>query len=548
MITAALAFCVSGAAAQIKIGTTDYQFIRQRLYFGADTSKYFTGISHGITGFSTHRQAPSAKAVFDFVSTSASTVTTAAPVGGTGTALDPVTIGNAAIQYAKIQNVTAQRLVGNPSGSASAPSEISLGSGLGWSGSSIVNTATALTDGDKGDVDVTGSGAVWTVDTNAITTVKITNDAVTYAKIQNVAAQRILGRSGGLAGDAEELTLGTGMGWSGSAITNTGDTDASNDLTTSTIFGGDVAGTADDLEVQAWLGRPLNGTAPTNGQVYAWNAGTSQWVPTTVGGGSGTAFEQGGNSFGTAARLGTNDLNRLEFETNNTYAGKVHTNQSWLIGGATTDVPGTKLHVAGDFRADGTVISRGAGVATGSTTASSLRLWNTTASTGQTYNLSSADAGSLILWDPFGFQALTLTTSLNFGVYKNIPGRRWDVSGVSRSDVFENSNVNTPTLGSFGTGAGTSPTNNGISGGQNYFVFTFTTGSSPTAGGVVATISLPTAFTVAPVPVWSAGNDATDASRFRVGTVTASTFQIVNRGGALTASTQYVLYIHVGGY
>lgn len=469
-----LALAMGGMAQNTITGSA--VFALKKLQVGQDTSRYFTAISQSVTGFSTHRQAPTAKAVYDFV-TGASTVNTAAPINGTGTVLDPVTISN-----------------------------------------------------------------------GAIVTAKLADDAVTYAKLQNVTAQRLLGRAGSLAGDAQELTLGAGLGWSGTAIQNTGDTDASNDLTTTTIFGGDVTGTADDLEVQAWLGRPLNLTAPTNGQVYAWNSSTSQWVPTTVGGG-GTAFEQGGNSFATAARLGTNDLNRLEFETNNTYAGKVHTNQSWLVGGAATDVPATKLHVAGDVRADGTVISRGAGVAPNSTTASSLRLWNNTASTGQTYNLSASDAGPLIIWDPFGFQALTLTTGTNFGFYVNNPGRRIDVSGWTRSDAFENTNVGIPTV-SLGAGAGTSPTLNGVVGGANYFRLTFTTGTTPSAGGIVATVTYSGtySFSTSTIPVWSSGNDATDTSRFRVGTVATNSFQIVNRGGALTASTQYVLYIHVGGY
>lgn len=54
-----------------------------------------------------------------------------------------------------------------------------------------------VADGDKGDISVTGSGATWTID----------NDAVTYAKIQNVSAtDKILGRSTAGAGDIEEIT------------------------------------------------------------------------------------------------------------------------------------------------------------------------------------------------------------------------------------------------------------------------------------------------------------------------------------------------------
>lgn len=54
-----------------------------------------------------------------------------------------------------------------------------------------------VADGDKGDITVSGSGATWTID----------NDAVTYAKIQNVSAtDKILGRATAGAGDVEEIT------------------------------------------------------------------------------------------------------------------------------------------------------------------------------------------------------------------------------------------------------------------------------------------------------------------------------------------------------
>lgn len=54
-----------------------------------------------------------------------------------------------------------------------------------------------VSDGDKGDITVSASGATWTVD----------NDVVTYAKMQNVSAtSRFLGRITAAAGDIEELT------------------------------------------------------------------------------------------------------------------------------------------------------------------------------------------------------------------------------------------------------------------------------------------------------------------------------------------------------
>ncbi len=65
-----------------------------------------------------------------------------------------------------------------------------------------------IADGDKGDVIVSSSGTVWTID----------NDVVTYAKMQNVSAtSRILGRKTASAGDIEECTLSEILDFIGAA-------------------------------------------------------------------------------------------------------------------------------------------------------------------------------------------------------------------------------------------------------------------------------------------------------------------------------------------
>lgn len=58
------------------------------------------------------------------------------------------------------------------------------------------SAAAALSDGDKGDITVSASGATWTID----------NDAVSYDKMQNVSAtDKLLGRSTSGAGNVEEI-------------------------------------------------------------------------------------------------------------------------------------------------------------------------------------------------------------------------------------------------------------------------------------------------------------------------------------------------------
>lgn len=73
---------------------------------------------------------------------------------------------------------------------------------------------TALTS----DVTAAGTGSV---------AATIANDAVTYAKMQNVsAASKLLGRGDSGSGDVQELTLGSNLSMSGTTLSATGSTSA----------------------------------------------------------------------------------------------------------------------------------------------------------------------------------------------------------------------------------------------------------------------------------------------------------------------------------
>lgn len=62
-----------------------------------------------------------------------------------------------------------------------------------------------VSDGDKGDITVSSSGTVWTID----------NDVVTFAKMQNITTDRLLGRDTALSGDTEEISVGGGIEFTG---------------------------------------------------------------------------------------------------------------------------------------------------------------------------------------------------------------------------------------------------------------------------------------------------------------------------------------------
>jgi len=105
-------------------------------------------------------------------------------------------IDSGAVTYAKLQTASTNSKLLGTSSTSTTFAELTLGTGLSLSGTTLTATAVGLTDGDKGDITVSGTGSSWVID----------NQAVTYAKMQNVSAtDKVLGRSSSGSGDVEEI-------------------------------------------------------------------------------------------------------------------------------------------------------------------------------------------------------------------------------------------------------------------------------------------------------------------------------------------------------
>lgn len=117
-----------------------------------------------------------------------------------------------------------------------------------------------LSDGDKGDITVSSSGTVWTIDNNAVTTAKINALAVTDAKINDVAFSKVTGimpaaRIAGTATDGFVVSLVAGVPtWTETIIA---------DITSPSD--GDVL--TYDNTTSTWINLPPVGASATNTQV-----------------------------------------------------------------------------------------------------------------------------------------------------------------------------------------------------------------------------------------------------------------------------------------
>lgn len=222
------------------------------------------------------------------------TTTLTGAVTGSGTGSIATTITNRAVTYGKIQDISAQSILGRYAATDGTAQELKLGNGLLlnntnglitadvnnaiWNasklqGRNIAATAPAAGDvlkwnnttslwepGAGGSATITLTGPITGSGTSTFATT-ITNKAVTYNKIQDVTSQSLLGRYSTGNGTTQEVKISTGL-----LLNNTN---------------GNMTA---DYNSNLWNANKLQNnniatTAPANGQVLKWNGTNNIWEP-----------------------------------------------------------------------------------------------------------------------------------------------------------------------------------------------------------------------------------------------------------------------------
>lgn len=193
------------------------------------------------------------------------------------------------LDFSQFPTMGGNTLIANATGSTAVPTAVSVAGALTLTGGVLTNTSPTATGGGASGtwgISISGNAATASsastaslasaVSAGAITTASLATGAVTYAKIQNVTAARLLGNPTGSAAAPSEISLGTGLSFTGSVLNATGgsslpSTTTANLMLQSTTTGGTVA----------WGSTTWPLTVPVGGVLYASAANTiTSTVPT----------------------------------------------------------------------------------------------------------------------------------------------------------------------------------------------------------------------------------------------------------------------------
>ena len=133
----------------------------------------------------------------------------------------------------------------------------------------VANTLTVdaaagggVTDGDKGDITVTASGATWTIDNSVVTAAKTSAGVQTSLGLADTALQNLTGNS------TTDLSEGTNLYYTDGRV--------------DTRIGATSINALSDVDTVT--------TAPVDGDLLTWNATAGEWLPAaSAGGGGGTS-------------------------------------------------------------------------------------------------------------------------------------------------------------------------------------------------------------------------------------------------------------------
>ena len=207
-------------------------------------------------------------------------------------------IENGAVTLAKMADMATGSLIYRKTAGTGAPEVQTL---------ATLKTDLGLTGTNSGDQTITLTGDVTGSGTGSFAAT-IANDAVTYAKIQNVTDARLIGRSAGSAGDAQEITVGSGLTLSGGSLTRSAIT------TTKTIVfavGSSVAVTTGGKTTTRII-------CPYTGTITGWKMISDQSTTTTLDVWKHTAIPTNSNTITASAKPG---LTASEFGASTTLTG-----------------------------------------------------------------------------------------------------------------------------------------------------------------------------------------------------------------------------------